>query len=50
VLLSIKMPGVKNIPDAVEIFGYCDPRFSAVKEAFRQNFESGLEIGASFAE
>jgi CubicO group peptidase (beta-lactamase class C family) len=34
---------------AVEINGYCDPRFSAAKEAFRENFDSGLEVGASFA-
>jgi hypothetical protein len=33
----------------VEIKGYCDPKFSAVKEAFRKNFESGQEVGASFA-
>ncbi|MBN1191294.1 MAG: beta-lactamase family protein [Dehalococcoidales bacterium] len=35
--------------ETVEIKGYCDPRFTAVKEAFRKNFESGLEMGASFA-
>ncbi len=34
---------------AVEIHGYCDPRFSAAKEAFKKNFDSGLEVGASFA-
>jgi CubicO group peptidase (beta-lactamase class C family) len=33
----------------IEIQGYCDPRFSAVKGAFRKNFESGEELGASFA-
>ena len=32
-----------------EIQGYCDQCFSAVKEAFRNNFESDLEVGASFA-
>jgi CubicO group peptidase (beta-lactamase class C family) len=33
----------------IEIQGYCDQRFSAVKEAFRRNFDSGQEVGASFA-
>ena len=37
------------MPDAVEVRGYCDERFSSVKEAFAQNFEEGLEVGASFA-
>ncbi|MFW9952692.1 MAG: serine hydrolase domain-containing protein, partial [Candidatus Thorarchaeota archaeon] len=32
-----------------EIHGYCDDRFLPVKEAFKQNFELGLEVGASFA-
>jgi CubicO group peptidase (beta-lactamase class C family) len=33
----------------IEIHGYCDPRFSAVKDAFAGNFNAGLEVGASFA-
>jgi len=33
----------------VEIQGHCDDRFSSVKEAFANNFEQGLEVGASFA-
>jgi len=33
----------------VEIQGYCDEKFAAVKEAFRNNFEADLEVGASFA-
>ena len=33
----------------VEIHGSCVPRFEAVKEAFTQNFEEGMEVGASFA-
>lgn len=33
----------------VSVHGHCDERFSAVKEAFQRNFESGLEVGASFA-
>ena len=37
---------MRELPD---IHGYCDPRFSAVKDAFARNFESGLEGGSSFA-
>lgn len=33
----------------IEIQGYCDKRFNAVKEIFAKNFQLGLEIGASFA-
>jgi CubicO group peptidase (beta-lactamase class C family) len=33
----------------VKVQGYCDKKFSAVKDAFRKNFESGREVGASFA-
>jgi CubicO group peptidase (beta-lactamase class C family) len=32
-----------------EISGYCEDRFSSVKEAFQTNFEKDLEVGASFA-
>lgn len=35
--------------NTIGIHGYCDRRFSAVQEAFSRNFESGEEIGASFA-
>lgn len=35
--------------DSVEIHGHCDDRFSAVKDAFAQNFKDGREVGASFA-
>lgn len=35
--------------DTIEIHGQCDQRFSSVKEAFARNFESDLEVGASFA-
>jgi len=31
------------------IHGYCDQRFSAVKDAFAENLESGSDVGASFA-
>lgn len=33
----------------VEVKGYYDKRFAAVKEAFQNNFENDLEVGASFA-
>jgi CubicO group peptidase (beta-lactamase class C family) len=33
----------------VEVQGYCDEKFTAVKEAFRKNFSDDLEVGASFA-
>jgi CubicO group peptidase (beta-lactamase class C family) len=33
----------------VTVHGYCDERFTAVKEAFQKNFDSGQEVGASFA-
>lgn len=33
----------------VEVKGYCDDKFTAVKEAFRKNFADDLEVGASFA-
>jgi CubicO group peptidase (beta-lactamase class C family) len=33
----------------VKVQGYCDGKFAAVKEAFQRNFESELEVGASFA-
>jgi len=33
----------------VEVQGYCDEKFTAVKEVFRKNFEADLEVGASFA-
>ncbi|MHA2039256.1 MAG: serine hydrolase domain-containing protein, partial [Promethearchaeota archaeon] len=32
-----------------EIKGLCEPRFEAVKKAFMQNFEEGMEVGASFS-
>ena len=32
-----------------KINGLCAPRFKSVKDAFRRNFEEGMEIGASFA-
>jgi len=32
-----------------EIHGSCSDRFRSVQEAFRENFERGLEVGASFS-
>lgn len=32
-----------------EIQGYCDKKFLSVKEAFADNFDQGLEVGAAFA-
>jgi CubicO group peptidase (beta-lactamase class C family) len=34
---------------SVPIEGHCDPRFSAVREAFAQNFETRADVGASTA-
>ncbi len=33
----------------IEIHGFCDEKFLRVKEAFADNFEQGLEVGASLA-
>jgi CubicO group peptidase (beta-lactamase class C family) len=33
----------------IEIHGFCDEQFEAVKKAFAQNFDEGSEVGASFA-
>lgn len=33
----------------MEIHGFCDDRFLPLKEAFRANFDAGLELGASLA-
>ncbi len=33
----------------VQIHGFCKDRFSAVKDAFQQNFKTTKEVGASFA-
>ncbi len=33
----------------VEIHGFCDPRFEAVRAAFSANFDQGLDAGASVA-
>ncbi|MFZ5451420.1 MAG: serine hydrolase domain-containing protein [Thermodesulfobacteriota bacterium] len=37
------------MPKTADIQGYCDPRFLVVKDVFTKNFESCLEVGASFA-
>jgi len=33
----------------IEVQGYCDERFNKVKEVFAENFELGLDVGASLA-
>lgn len=33
----------------IEIGGHCDGAFDAVRQVFENNFEQGLEVGASFA-
>ncbi|MDD1777092.1 MAG: beta-lactamase family protein [Candidatus Helarchaeota archaeon] len=33
----------------IEVQGYCDDRFKKVKEVFAENFELGLDVGASLA-
>ncbi len=33
----------------IEIHGYCDDKFTSVKQAFAANFAAGSEVGASFA-
>jgi CubicO group peptidase (beta-lactamase class C family) len=33
----------------IEVQGYCDARFTKVKEIFAENFELGLDVGASLA-
>jgi CubicO group peptidase (beta-lactamase class C family) len=33
----------------VEIQGFCEPRFAPLADAFRANFDDGLELGASLA-
>lgn len=35
--------------NTIKIHGHCDQRFSAVKKAFAKNFESGEDVGGSFA-
>jgi len=35
--------------NTIEIHGFCDERFETVKEAFAENFRSGLDTGASLA-
>jgi CubicO group peptidase (beta-lactamase class C family) len=37
------------LPESPEIHGHCEDRYAAVREAFRKNFEQGLELGASFS-
>jgi CubicO group peptidase (beta-lactamase class C family) len=48
-LKNIKTVREKFMSNKIEIQGFCDQRFLSVKEAFANNFESNLEVGASFA-
>jgi len=34
---------------AIDINGFCDDRFAAVKDVMRNNLETGADVGASFA-
>ena len=34
---------------ALEVRGYCPPRYTAVRDAFVANFEEGQELGARFS-
>ncbi len=34
---------------SVRICGFCDKRFELLRDAFRANFDDGLDIGASLA-
>ena len=36
------------MPESSEIHGHCSERFREVRQAFQENFEQGLEVGASF--
>src|SRR6185369_17701304 len=38
-----------RMPADTGIHGECRPRFSAVRDAFADNFAAGVEVGASFA-
>ena len=35
--------------DSIEICGFCDPKFQRLRDVFADNFEKGLELGASLA-
>ncbi len=43
------MPSIHVVLFMVEIKGFCEKQFEAVKSAFRENFDRGTEVGASFA-
>ena len=40
---------ISNMVAKIEVHGYCDPRFKAVKEAFAKNYKEDLEVGSSCA-
>ncbi len=35
--------------DSIEICGFCNPKFQRLRDVFEDNFEKGLELGASLA-
>ncbi len=43
------MDGVVGMSSKIEIQGYCDARFIKLKEILAENFELGLDVGASLA-
>jgi CubicO group peptidase (beta-lactamase class C family) len=40
---------MENNSMAIDINGFCDDRFAAVKDVMRNNLETGADVGASFA-
>lgn len=40
---------MKQDDSKLAVRGFCDSRFAAVREAFKSNFERGLDVGASVA-
>jgi CubicO group peptidase (beta-lactamase class C family) len=40
---------ILDMEEEIEIHGFCDDRFTAVKETFLENFKTEGEVGASFA-
>lgn len=38
---------IPDMTNALQVHGFCDPKFEAIRAAFIENFSRGLEIGAS---
>src|SRR5262245_10803103 len=47
--LTSRNPASTEVANVTPIEGKCDPRFSNVRDAFAKNFETGEDLGASFA-